>query len=216
VTPVEALAIILSVVSLIITTLGFFASLKFYRDGVVLQGKANDALTKIEEKTAFIQAQMGGIFDKTLDAAIGKREAVSESFAQLNEQLEASKTKIIDESLSQIGAAGEQERLMIKEFVANEIEQVQQKVESTRESVEEVAFKDIDKNTFMRINSIVTWEPNRWLSVKEIASRAHLEATLVDGIIPRFVPNILETRNRGTESEYRLKDDLRAICNQTS
>ena len=63
---IDVLAIILSVVLLVISIVAFFASLKFYRDGVRLQQKANDALTKIEEKTAFIQGQVGGMFDKTL------------------------------------------------------------------------------------------------------------------------------------------------------
>jgi hypothetical protein len=44
---IEGLAIILSVVSLIITIVGFFASLRFYRDGITLQKSANDALTKL-------------------------------------------------------------------------------------------------------------------------------------------------------------------------
>jgi peptidoglycan hydrolase CwlO-like protein len=106
ITLIDALAIILSIVSLIITAVGFFASLKFYRDGVELQAKANDALTKLEERTHFIQAQVSGMFDKTLDAAIGKREALAGTFKELTEQLESAKSRIIEESLSQIDAAG--------------------------------------------------------------------------------------------------------------
>ena len=77
---IDALAMVLAIVSLVITIVGFFASLKFYRDGVALQKSANDALTKLEEKTQFIQTQVGGMFDKTLDAAIGKREVLSANF----------------------------------------------------------------------------------------------------------------------------------------
>ena len=108
ITAIDMLAIILSVVSLIITIVGFFASLRFYRDGMSLQEKANDALTKLEEKTQFIQAQVGGMFDKTLDAAIGKKEVLSENFEDLTEQLEKTKSKIIEEAINQVGAAGEQ------------------------------------------------------------------------------------------------------------
>lgn len=36
----DVLAIILSIVALVITVIGFFASLKFYQDGVVLQKSA--------------------------------------------------------------------------------------------------------------------------------------------------------------------------------
>src|SRR5436190_10499627 len=134
----EALAIILSIVSLIITVVGFFASLKFYRDAVELQRAANSALTKLEEKTAFIQTQVGGMFDKTLDAAIGKREILSDRFEELNEQLEKTKAKLIEESIGQIGAAGEQERNRLTSIVDNQIALIREKVETTRESAEEM------------------------------------------------------------------------------
>src|SRR5260370_40494138 len=135
-TAIEGLAIILSVVSLIVTIVGFFASLKFYRDGVELQKSANTALAKLGEKTDFIQTQVGGLFDKTLDAAIGKREILSDQFEELNEQLEKTKAKIIEESIGQIGAAGEQERKRLSKLVDHQISLIRQKVETTRESAE--------------------------------------------------------------------------------
>lgn len=135
---VEGLAIILSVVSLIITVVGFFASLKFYRDGVSLQRSANDALTKLEEKTEFIQTQVGGMFDKTLDAAIGKREMLSFNFEELSEQLEKTKAKLIEESIGQIGAAGEQERKRLAQIVDSQLSLIREKLETTRESAEKI------------------------------------------------------------------------------
>jgi uncharacterized protein YicC (UPF0701 family) len=134
----EGLTIVLSVVSLIITIGGFFASLKFYRDGVELQNAANRALTKLEEKTAFIQTQVGGMFDKTLDAAIGKREILSNQFEEVNEQLEKTKAKLIEESIEQIGAAGEQEQKRLSSIVDKQIALIRQKVETVRESAEEM------------------------------------------------------------------------------
>jgi hypothetical protein len=134
----EPFAIILSVVSLIISIVAFFASLKFYRDGVALQQAANDALTQISEKTAFIQTQVGGMFDKTLDAAIGKREILSEQFEELNEQLEKTKAKLIEESIGQIGAAGEEERKRLSKVVDGQITLIREKVETARESAEEM------------------------------------------------------------------------------
>jgi predicted transcriptional regulator len=141
----EGLAIVLSVVSLIITTVGFFASLKFYRDGVELQRAANDALTKLEEKTEFIQTQVGGIFDKTLDAAIGKKEILSDKFEELNEQLERTKTKLIEESIGQIGAAGEQERKRLSKIVDDQIGLIREKIETTRESAEGMVQLDVSQ-----------------------------------------------------------------------
>jgi len=142
----EGLAIVLSVVSLIITIVGFFASLKFYKDGVELQRAANDALTKLEEKTGFIQNQVGGMFDKTLDAAIGKREILADQFEELNEQLESTKKKLIEESIGQIGAAGEQERKRLSGIVDRQMALIREKVESTRESAQEILDPRIIKD----------------------------------------------------------------------
>jgi hypothetical protein len=134
----EAFTIILSVVSTVISVVAFFASLKFYRDGVQLQQRANDALTKIEEKTQFIQIQVGGMFDKTLDAALGKHEVLSVQFEEINEQLEQAKTKLIEESIRQIGTAGEQERTRLTKLVDGQMNLIREKVETTRESAEEL------------------------------------------------------------------------------
>ena len=137
--PIDIIAIILSIVSLIITVVGFFASLKFYRDGVELQAKANEALTKLEEKLGFIQTQVGDMFGKTLDAAIGKREVLSANFEELTGQLETAKNKIIEESIKQIGTVSEQEHKRLSELVDKQIDLIREKVESTRESAEEIS-----------------------------------------------------------------------------
>lgn len=138
ITWLDILAIILSIVSLIISVVAFFASLKFYTDGVKLQEKANDALTKIEEKTGFIQTQVGGMFDRTLDAALGKREAVAANFEEITVQLEQMKQKIVEEGVKELGSAGEQERNRLAQIVDRQLTAVQQKVEETRESADEL------------------------------------------------------------------------------
>lgn len=160
---VEGLAIVLSVVSLVITIVGFFASLKFYRDGVELQNTANRALTKLEEKTDFIQSQVGGMFDKTLDAAIGKREILANQFEELNEQLESTKKKLIEESIGQIGAAGEQERRRLSGIVDHQMALIREKIESTRESAQEILDPQVLRNlppTTARILSEIAKHPD--------------------------------------------------------
>ena len=77
-TATEVLTIILSLVALIVTIIGFFASLKFYRDGVQMQNAATSALSRIEEKAAVIQTQVGGMFQQTLNAALGQPAKISE------------------------------------------------------------------------------------------------------------------------------------------
>ncbi|HKC64698.1 MAG TPA: hypothetical protein VKB86_13740 [Pyrinomonadaceae bacterium] len=141
----ETVAILLSIISFIVTVLGFFASLKFYRDGVELQKAANEALTKVGEKTESIQAQVGGIFDKTLDAALGRRYELSTNFEELEKQLSNTKEALLAEVRGQIGEAGAQQQQRIKRAVEEHIRLLKEKVESTRESAEEIADSSIEQ-----------------------------------------------------------------------
>ena len=106
----EIAATILSIVSFIVTVFGFFASLKFYRDGVELQKAANDALAKMAEKTEFIQLQVGGMFDKTLDAALSQPHRLNSNLEELENQLAATKEALMKEVRGQIGEVGEQQQ----------------------------------------------------------------------------------------------------------
>ena len=68
---IDLAAIILAVAAMLLTSIGFFASLRFYRDGVELQSRMRELVSRVDEKVASIQSQVGGMFDKTLDAVIG-------------------------------------------------------------------------------------------------------------------------------------------------
>ena len=143
---IDVLAIILSVVSLIITIVGFFASLRFYRDGMQLQTSANDALIKIAEKTQSIQTQVGGMFERTLDAAIGKRSELSQNFEEINQQLEEAKSKLIQEAAQQIGAIGENESNRLTQIVNGQMQLIREKVELTKESLENLSSSIMSVN----------------------------------------------------------------------
>ena len=128
------LAINLSVVALIVTVLGFFASLKFYRHGINLQQGANDALAKIEEKASSIQSQVGGMFDKTLEAAIANKQQISTDFNAINEKLEKAKTEIVDAAQQEIGTVGKTEQAKLKRVVEENLKDLEELVLSARES----------------------------------------------------------------------------------
>lgn len=93
----EIIAIILSVVALIVTVIGFFASLGFYQEGMRMQGAAEKALAKIEERASAIQTQVGGMFEKTLDAALG-RPTTEEAGRQQGQLLRKADPKAADVS----------------------------------------------------------------------------------------------------------------------
>ena len=132
------ISIILAVVAVVVTVIGFFASLKFYRDGMNLQSRANDALSKIAEKADSIHSQVGGMFDKTLDAALGRSDLKSH-FEALNEQLENTADAIVNSAVKQIGTAGEEEKQRLSSVVNEQIGLIRERVQETRESAEQFA-----------------------------------------------------------------------------
>lgn len=136
------LAIILSIVALVITVIGFFASLKFYRDGVRLQNTANDALVKLEEKTHSIQSQVGGMFEKTLDAAISKSTQLDTTFDQLNDQLVSTKQNILDATSNELGRLGKEEQNKLMAVVEKQLRSIEEKVMDTKISAESIAIGD--------------------------------------------------------------------------
>ncbi len=70
---------------------------------------------------------------------------------EVQQQLEQAKTQIIDDAVKQIGIASENERARLVHIVNSRINPVQERVESTRESAEDVAqesfITDIPKGT---------------------------------------------------------------------
>lgn len=71
-TLIELLNTVLAIVALIITVVGFFASLTFYREGMNLQNRSNDALARIEEMSRSLSTLIFGMFQQTLDAALNR------------------------------------------------------------------------------------------------------------------------------------------------
>lgn len=173
------LSFILGAVSLIITVLGFFASLKFYRDGVELQKSANDALAKLEEKASALQIQVGGMFEKTLDAAIGNRSIVSDNFEDIQSQLEQLKRSVIDQATQELGVAGQKERDRLSEILSKQLSAVKETVETTRRSVAELAppepaASQTSRQAEARVMSALALR-GHWLTLTQIARGARLD-----------------------------------------
>jgi hypothetical protein len=212
-TVIEALSIILAIVSLIITVIGFFASLKFYRDGVQLQKLANDALIKLEEKTQTIQSQVGGMFERTLEAAIGGRNELSKNFEELNEQLEKAQARIIEESVKQVGAAGEKERTRLGKIVDSQLNVIRAKIETTRESAREVTFNDFllanpDADIGTKITALLSIEgrPMSNVEVRDRLSGWARYATLQRRLHELIDKGVLIAYRENRNVFYRLND----------
>jgi len=179
---IDVLAIVLSIVALVVTVIGFFASLKFYREGMGLQQLANDVLVKIEEKASSIQTQVGGMFEKTLDAAIANREQLSTNFNAINKQIKKTGSDIVDAALKEIGTAGVEERKKLKSVVDVQLMEIHKLVEATRanaeEAVSEMPSSKIFRSPIMHRILRTLKAANDWLSVPDIAKHTGMPKSL--------------------------------------
>lgn len=141
------------------------------------------------------------MFDKTLDAAIGKREMLSDQFEELSEQLETTKAKLIEESIGQIGAAGEQERKRLAKIVDSQIALIREKVETTRESAEEMVDEFTSLPASMQHILKALAENPTGLNVREIYDLIHERVPFARAMVVR---RLTDLKRRGL---IERKDD---------
>ncbi|EOK5711842.1 MarR family transcriptional regulator [Vibrio parahaemolyticus] len=212
----DVLAIILSVVALIVTVIGFFASLRFYQDGVVLQKSANDALTKLEEKTKNIQDQVTGMFDKTLNAAISKGVEIDNSFDALDQKVEDAKKSIIDEAINELGQAGIREREKIERIVNNQLSRLEDNISTTRELTENYINKN--DRTYLAsaksMKTVMNYLVNSRvpLTMREIAESTQMPYTIVKRTVQNLVSQgVIDTViSEQDVARYRLSKEYAA------
>jgi hypothetical protein len=186
----ELFSIILSVVALAITVVGFFASLYFYRHSIDLQADATRLLAKIEERTDSINTQVGGIFEKTLDAALASKAEVRSDFSDVAKELEAAKSSIMATALQEIGDASRAEQDRLRQILDAQLGPVQERLDATRKTVEAVAFErevaSLSISDFEERVLAVLHKRGRWATAQEISGRAKIPLDLVRAILERF------------------------------
>ena len=128
---IEIITIVLALLSIIVTTIGFFASLRFYQDGMSLQKQANDAMVRVEEKALSIQTQVEGMFNKTLDAALNKQNTIDNSFDTLNEQFEIAMKTIVEQAQQKVGESTADERKRLEEIANKQLSNIEKTLNST-------------------------------------------------------------------------------------
>jgi hypothetical protein len=135
--------------------------------------------------------------------AIRGANNLSLNLDEVQRQLETAKTQIIDDAMKQIGIAGENQRLRLEHIINHRIEPIQERVETTKESVESAAYLDA-RNMSIRekILALLSLE-QRSMSQEEIfnrigssSTRNHLGRRLRDLINEGFVER-LSTVNDG-------------------
>jgi len=140
----ETIAILLSILAFLITIIVFFASLRFYKDGMKLQDSANDVLSKINLKIDSLQSQVTGIFDKTLDAALmTRKDEISEDFESVQQKLQDSAEEILKKVKNDIQVIGKDKAEEITESVKNEFEDISKQLKEARAALDQtqIPFK---------------------------------------------------------------------------
>jgi DNA-binding HxlR family transcriptional regulator len=135
----ETTAILVSIVSFVVSVLAFFAAVKFYRDGVSLQRASREALTKVAERNESLEEHVGGVFDKTLDATLGRRYELGSNFEELERQLFRSRETMLVEIRNQVSAMGDLPEQRLRRTVEEQMSLLKEKIQEARESAEEVA-----------------------------------------------------------------------------
>ena len=144
---VEALAIILSVVSLIITAVGYIASQRFYQSGVELQGKATETLNSIQSQTASIERQITSLFERTLEFSfeISRREsgsspAIDPHFAKRYAQLKNGFSELPSDQKTVLSYVAMRRRPLTAAEVAEAIDKGVDETYENLESLENSGF----------------------------------------------------------------------------
>ncbi|MBU1370072.1 MAG: OST-HTH/LOTUS domain-containing protein [Bacteroidetes bacterium] len=203
------LSIILGIVALIITVVGFFASLRFYRDGMNLQEKATNALTKIEEKTSSIQTQIGGMFDKTLDAAISnKGQRINQDFEDISLQIEKSKEVLIKDAISQIKNIGEGEKKKLESFISEQFKIINDQVNISQENTEDIISQDdehIPISQFQAKIISVIKENRMGLSLKDISNEIGFNEFAVEKALNRLLRKNIVSKTENEKYTLNVK-----------
>lgn len=182
---INTLAIILAIVSLIITVIGFFASLWFYRDGIKSQNLANETLIKIQEKAESIHGEVGGMSDKMLQAIIDQNK-LSHDFAVINQQIEQASQEIKEAALQEIGAAGESERERISAIVDRQMSRLREQVSKTQESAQAISDRAVEEVRGSRIEILQSDLQDRYQLLARLEAKA---ATYNVNQVPRYLQN---------------------------
>jgi len=211
-------SLILSLVALIVTIIGFFASLKFYRDGVSLQDSATKALTKIEERTTMIGQQFTGMFDKTLDAAISKGgQQISQDFEDINDQIEKVSTALIEKASNELTNIGAGEREKLKQYISDQFKNISDQVTVTKENATDIVSNP--DNEFVAISQFqakildAIRNSKTDLGLTQISKQVGFSDSVVEKAVSRLQTKRLIIEDKGVYSinQQKQKQDLTLV-----
>lgn len=211
-------SLILSVVALVVTIIGFFASLKFYKDGIALQDSATKALAKIEEKTNTLGLQMTGMFDKTLDAAINnKGSQITQDFEDTTEQIEKASRVVIEKITNDLNNVGAGEKEKLKKFIEEEFKTISEQVNVAQENATDLVTSS--DNEFVAVSQFQARilesmrSARKPMTIEKISESVGFSAEIVEKSLNRLLHKRLVKADRSLYSinEQKEKSDLSII-----
>ncbi len=211
-------SLILSVVALVVTIIGFFASLKFYKDGIALQDSATKALAKIEEKTNTLGMQMTGMFDKTLDAAINnKGSQITQDFEDTTEQIEKASRVVIEKITNDLNNVGAGEKDKLKKFIEEQFKTISEQVNVAQENATDLVTSS--DNEFVAVSQFQARilesmrSARKAMTIEKISESVGFSAEIVEKSLNRLLHKRLVKTDGSLYSinEQKEKSDLSII-----
>lgn len=208
---IDVIAIVLAVVALFVTVVGFFASLRFYREGMEASRLANEVMAKVGEKTETISDQVGGLFRKTLKAALGKRSHLDESLASLNQQISDTNARLVRLAEQSMRSEDDDRKREFIDLINKELEAVSERVKSTQKSVEGMTYSSrvldyCNSDGQLRIIRYLDGVDEQWVRLSTLASHGNMP----DNEAAEFLDSLVESdevlrRSQGMGLEYRIR-----------
>lgn len=207
-------SLLLSIVALIVTVIGFFASLRFYSEGVKLQDSATRALTKIEERTSTLGQQMSGMFDKTLDAAINVNRGgqITQDFEDTTEQIEKANKALLDRITTDLKNIGDGEKEKLKKFVEEQFKTITDQVTVAQENATEMVTTP--DNEFIAISQFqsrileILRNSSTPLAIQQIGEKVHFSNSVVEKALVRLFAKRLVKMTGNLYSVNKQKEQI--------
>src|SRR5580692_4525040 len=92
--PLDIASMVLSVSSIAISLIAFFASIYFFRHSIDLQKSSDSAVANVNAIAETIRNQVDQLFSKTLDAALDNQHRLHEIFLAANDSIDKARHQI--------------------------------------------------------------------------------------------------------------------------
>lgn len=137
------------------------------------------------------------------------RKALLTSFEGVRKQLETAKDEIVEQSLRQIGSAGEIEKNKLTKLINQQIELIEEKLETTKESVEnltmDIAVSKLPRSALQaRILEYLAAKPD-FISLEELVKELKMNKSATERALSKLVVReVIKMGLNGEKKAYKI------------